>query len=81
MKLAGAIRDRSLKVLCEISYFVLDTKLRACDVVRATLEDIAPHGRLFDRVTMRQKEDGAAWQVQTRQSLDGYIRVSIKKAG
>jgi integrase len=63
----------------------IDSKLRACDVVRLKLEDVAPHGRALDRVTVRQKKTGQPVRFelteQTRQSLDEYIRVSGKKPG
>jgi len=64
--------------------FAIDSKLRACDVVRAKVEDVAPHGRALDRVTVRQKKTGQPVRFelteQTRQSVDEYIRVTGKKA-
>jgi len=65
--------------------FAIDSKPRACDVVRARPEDIAPHGRALDRVTVRQKKTGQPVRFelteQTRQSLDEYLRVSGKRPG
>src|SRR5215472_9505820 len=65
--------------------FAIDSKLRACDVVRAKVEDVAPHGRALDRVTVRQKKTGQPVRFeltdQSRQSIDEYIRVTGKKPG
>jgi integrase len=77
LQVEGRIRDLAM------FNFAIDSKLRACGVVRARLEDIAPHGHALDRVTVRQKKTGQLVRFelteQTRQSLDEYIRVSGKK--
>jgi hypothetical protein len=36
----------------------IDSKLRGCDVVSLTVEDVAPHGAAIDRATVRQKKTG-----------------------
>jgi hypothetical protein len=38
--------------------FAIDSKLRACDVVRIKVDDVAPLGRALGRVTVRQKKTG-----------------------
>jgi integrase len=63
--------------------FAIDSKLRACDLVRIKVEDVAPHGVTLDRVTVRQKKTGQPVRFemtdQTRQSIDDYITVACKK--
>jgi integrase len=63
--------------------FAIDSKLRACDLVRIKVEDVAPHGVTLDRVTVRQKKTGQPVRFEmtdlTRQSIDDYIRVACKK--
>src|ERR1043166_3516757 len=79
LQVEGRTRDLA------IFNFAIDSKPRACDVVRARPEDIAPHGRALDRVTVRQKKTGQPVRFelteQTRQSLDEYLRVSGKRPG
>jgi hypothetical protein len=36
----------------------IDSKLRGCDVVAVTVDDIAPNGYAVDRVTVRQRKTG-----------------------
>lgn len=38
--------------------FVIDSKLRGCDVVAVKVEDVAPNGYAMDRGTVRQKKTG-----------------------
>ena len=63
--------------------FAIDSKLRACDVVRVKVEDLAPYGQALYRVTVRQKKTGQPVRFelteQTRQSIDEYI--TAKKPG
>ena len=77
LQMQGRIRDLAM------FNFAIDSKLRGCDVVRITVEDVAPHGRALDRVTVRQKKTGQPVRFeltdQTRQSIDEYIRVTGKK--
>ena len=79
LQVEGRIRDLAM------FNFAIDSKLRGCDVVRITVEDVAPHGRALDRVTVRQKKTGQPVRFeltdQSRQSIDEYIRVTGKKPG
>ena len=63
----------------------IDSKLRACDVVAVKVEDIAPNGYAADRATIRQKKTGQPVRFemteQTRQAMDEYLRVNLKKPG
>jgi outer membrane protein assembly factor BamE (lipoprotein component of BamABCDE complex) len=36
----------------------IDSKLRGCDVVAVTVDDIAPNGYAVDRATVRQRKTG-----------------------
>jgi hypothetical protein len=36
----------------------IDNKLRGCDVVSLTVEEVAPNGVAIDRATVRQKKTG-----------------------
>jgi integrase len=79
LQVEGRIRDLAM------FNFAIDSKLRGCDVVRITVEDVAPHGRALDRVTVRQKKTGQPVRFeltdQTRESIDEYVRVTGKKLG
>jgi integrase len=63
----------------------IDSKLRGCDVVSLTLEDVAPNGAAIDRATVRQKKTGHPvrfeWSEQSREAVDDSIRAAQKKAG
>ena len=63
----------------------IDSKLRGCDVVAVTVDDIAPNGYAVDRATVRQRKTGRPVRFelteQTRQAIDDYLRVSRKKPG
>src|ERR1700741_427463 len=63
----------------------IDSKLRGCDVVALTVEDIAPNGDAIDRAMVRQKKTGRPVKFeltdQTRQAIDDYLRASGKKSG
>ena len=56
----------------------IDSKLRGCDVVSLTVEDIAPHGYAVERAMVRQKKTGRPVRFeiteQSRQSVDEYLR-------
>jgi integrase len=62
----------------------IDSKLRGCDVVALTVEDIAPNGHAIDRAMVRQKKTGRPVKFeltdQTRQAVDDYLRASGKKS-
>ncbi|MGB7672902.1 MAG: hypothetical protein WBM31_17775 [Pseudolabrys sp.] len=57
----------------------IDSKLRGCDVVAVTVDDIAPNGYAVDRATVRQRKTGRPVRFelteQTRQAIDDYLRV------
>jgi integrase len=63
----------------------IDSKLRGCDVVSLTVEDVAPNGVAINRATVRQKKTGHPDRFelseQTREAVDDYIRGAHKKAG
>jgi integrase len=63
----------------------IDSKLRGCDVVSLTVEDVAPNGVAIDRATVRQKKTGHPVRFelseQTREAVDTYIGAAHKKAG
>ncbi len=77
LQVEGRIRDLAM------FNFAIDSKLRACDVVRIKVQDVAPHGLALDRVTVRQKKTGQPVRFemtdQTRQSIDEYIKVGRKQ--
>jgi hypothetical protein len=54
--------------------FAIDSKLRGCDVVSLTVEEVAPNGVAIDRATVRQKETGHPVRFelseQTREAVD-----------
>ena len=63
----------------------IDSKLRGCDVVAVTIDDVAPNGYAIDRATVRQRKTGRPVRFelteQTRQAVDDYLKVSRKKPG
>ena len=63
----------------------IDSKLRGCDVVAITVDDVAPNGYAIDRATVRQRKTGRPVRFelteQTRQAVDDYLKVSRKKPG
>ena len=63
----------------------IHSKLRGCDVVALKVEDVAPSGYAVDRATVRQKKTGQPVKFelteQTRQAVDDYLRVALKKPG
>jgi integrase len=79
LQVEGRIRDLAM------FNFAIDSKLRACDVVLIKVDDVAPHGRALNRVTIRQKKTGqpVTFELtdQARQSIDEYARVTCKKPG
>jgi integrase len=79
LQLEGRMRDLAMFNLA------IDSKLRGCDVVALKVEDIAPHGYVVDRATVRQKKTGqpVRFEVteQTRQAVDDYIRATGKNPG
>ena len=63
----------------------IDSKLRGCDVVAVTIDDVAPNGYAIDRATVRQRKTGRPVRFelteQTRQAVYDYLKVSRKKPG
>ena len=79
LQLAGRTRDLALFNLA------IDSKLRGCDVVSLKVEDIAPHGYVIDRATVRQRKTGRPVKFeiteQTRQAVDAYLMSNGRKVG
>ncbi len=79
LQLGKRIRDLALFNLA------IDSKLRGCDVVRLTVDDVAPHGYALERATVRQKKTGRPVKFeiteQTRQAIDEYLTAARKKLG
>jgi integrase len=63
----------------------IDSKLRGCDVVALTVEDVAPNGYTVARATVRQKKTGRPVRFelteQTRRAVDAYLKAADKKPG
>ena len=63
----------------------IDSKLRGCDVVAVRVDDGAPSGYAMDRATIRQRKTGRPVRFeltdQTRIAIDGYVRLTGRKAG
>ena len=63
----------------------IDSKLRGCDVVAVTVDDVAPNGYAIARATVRQRKTGRPVRFEltehTRQAIDDYLKVSRKKPG
>jgi integrase len=79
LQLAKRTRDLALFNLA------IDSKLRGCDVVRLTVEDVAPHGRAVERATVRQRKTGrpVTFEIteQTRTAIGDYLVSAEKSAG
>ena len=79
LQLEKRIRDLALFNLA------IDSKLRGCDVVAVRVDDVAPSGYSSDRATVRQKKTGRPVRFemteQTRQAIDGYLRVTRRRPG
>jgi len=80
-KLQTAGRTRDLAIF----NLAIDSKLRGCDVVSLKVEDVAPHGYVLERATVRQKKTGQSVRFelceQTRQAVEDYLRAANKKSG
>jgi integrase len=63
----------------------IDSKLRGCDVVTITVDDIAPNGYAINRATVRQRKTGRPVRFEltehTRQAVDDYLKFSRKQPG
>jgi integrase len=77
LQIEGRTRDLAMFNLA------IDSKLRGCDVVALKVEDVAPGGYAIDRATVRQRKTGQPVRFelteQTREAVDGYLRVVGKK--
>lgn len=76
LQLEGRVRELAMFNLA------IDGKLRACDLMRLRIEDLAPYGSTRNRATIRQRKTGRTVQFEmtesTRQAVDNWIRVSGK---
>ena len=63
----------------------IDSKLRGCDIVALSVEDVAPNGYAIERATVRQKKTGQPVKFelaeQTRQAIDDYVKAGREKPG
>jgi integrase len=79
LQVEGRTRDLSLFNVA------IDSKLRGCDVVALKVDDVAPGGYTADRAIVRQKKTGKPVKFEltesTRQAVDDYLRVAVKKSG
>jgi len=77
LQISGKRRD-----LCLFN-LAIDSKLRACDVVRIRVEDVAPNGYALDRATVRQRKTGRPVKFEitepAREAMDDYLRWSPKQ--
>lgn len=78
LQLEGQMRELAMFNLA------IDSKLRACDLVRLRVEDLAPFGSTRNRATIRQQKTGRSVQFEmtelTRQAVDSWVRISGKGA-
>ena len=74
---AGRLRDLALFNLA------IDSKLRACDLVRLRIEDVAPHGYAGQRASVQQRKTGRPVRFeiteQTRDAVDAYLASTNRK--
>jgi integrase len=79
LQLDGRLRDLTLFNLA------VDSKLRACDLVRLRVEDVAPHGYAAQRATVQQRKTGRPVRFeiseQTREAVDAYLASTKRKSG
>lgn len=63
----------------------IDSKLRACDLVRLRVDDVAPHGQAASRAAIRQKKTGTPVKFEitepAREALEAYIKAFDRKPG
>lgn len=78
LQLEGQMRELAMFNLA------IDSKLRACDLVRLRVEDLAPFGSTRNRATVRQQKTRRSVQFEmtelTRQAVDSWVRISGKGA-
>ena len=79
LQLSNRIRDLAIFNLA------IDSKLRACDLMRLKVEDVAPHGDVLDRVTVRQRKThrSVSFELteQTRDSIKAHLRTCDAEPG
>lgn len=79
LQLDGQLRDLALFNLA------VDSKLRACDLVRLRIEDVAPHGYAVQRATVQQSKTGRPVRFeiteQSRDAVDAYLAAAGRKPG
>lgn len=79
LMISGSIRDLALFNLA------IDSKLRGCDLVALSVNDVAPGGYTAERATIRQRKTGrpVTFEIteQTRQAVDDYLRAFPKGPG
>jgi integrase len=63
----------------------VDSKLRACDLVRLRVEDIAPHGYAVQRASVQQRKTSRPVRFeiteQSRDAVDTYLAAAGSKFG
>jgi integrase len=68
-----------------LSNLAADSKLRACDLVRLRIEDVAPHGYAIQRATVQQRKIGRPVRFeiteQSRDAVDTYLASAKRKGG
>lgn len=78
LQLDGRLRDLALFNLA------VDSKLRACDLVRLRIEDVAPHGYAAQRAMVQQTKTGQPVRFeiteQTRDAVDAYLASNKRKS-
>lgn len=87
LKHVWSIRSKLLveERICDLAMFnlAIDSKLRACDLVRVKADDVAPHGQAADRATIRQKKTGTPVKFEltepTREAIETYIKAYDRK--
>jgi integrase len=79
LQLGGRLRDLALFNLA------VDSKLRACDLVRLRIEDVAPHGHAGQGATVQQRKTGRPVRFeiteQTRDAVDAYLASTKRTSG
>jgi integrase len=77
LQLDGRLRDLALFNLA------VDSKLRACDLVRLRIEDVAPHGYAIQRATVQRRKTGRPVRFETteqsRDAVDAYLASTKRK--
>ena len=79
LQLDGRLRDLALFNLA------VDSKLRACDLVRLRIEDGAPHGYAVQRASVQQRKTGRPVRFeiteQSREAVDTYLAAACSRVG